>query len=804
MFWRLLDTDSAPGIEIVLDHGHHVLMGLIAIVAILGGFGMIVCKQRFMLSANPLTRKLWLAVSCLSFAGGIWAMHFMAIILTHIPIQYHFALLPSVLSIVPIIFGTWLSLYWIGYRTFHNRTVLFMPIFLGIVAMHHIGMSAIRIEHGDFYYQAFPFLRNLVVLTAIAAVVPYFILEKVADTPDRIQFKQRWKGGLSALVIGIFGFFLHVGSIMPIRFYVIDSDYALAPSMPWETIVIIALVCLFIAGAIAAGLFLDGKIHVFNQAMVDHESFNKSVINGMIDGLIVVDDKGTITNFNPAACSIFGCEENQVIGMHVSILAPGVHARAYKLFFRRARNLHDDRDIENLLPKDGFYGQRCNGEIFPIEVKFSRFFRGESVYYCGILKDLSQIKESQKRNAVLTRALEKAADPIAIFNKARQFDYINPKFTEQLGYLPHEVMGKTTQEAGLSLDAEVDSEASWQAMLKGESWTGYVRTWTKSGRLIDEEITSSPILDEDGKLSHYVQIRRDITERLQMERHLGQARKMEAVGKLAAGIAHEINSPSQYIGDNLLFLEDSFQEMETFIRHSNDIINTALDVDSDPRLEIERLFERLDLGYLADEIPLAVTQGKEGIKRISKIVNALKEFSTAGENLQLVDINDLIRTTTTVSVNEWKYVADMEMQLDEEIPLINCYPGEIRQVLLNLVVNAADAIAKVVGSDVEKKGKITVVSRRLAETVQICILDTGTGIRDEDKANIFQSTYSTKDKHLGSGNGLAMVYNVITEKHSGSITVHDNEGGGTSMCIELPLHQGFMTDFEDFTLEELH
>jgi PAS domain S-box-containing protein len=284
----------------------------------------------------------------------------------------------------------------------------------------------------------------------------------------------------------------------------------------------------------------------------------------------------------------------------------------------------------------------------------------------------------------------------------------------------------------------------------------------------------------------------DITQRSALEVQLRQAHKLESVGQLAAGIAHEINTPTQYIGDNVRFLKDAFQDLKNLLAEYDRILAAAkASTLSDEMVgELAVAVERADASFLLEEIPKAIEQTLEGISRVSSLVSAMKEFSHPGTKEKIaVDLNHAIENTITVARNEWKYVANLETEFDASLPLISCQPGEFNQVILNLIVNAAHAIADVVGKGGAEKGKIKIQTRDCPEWVEIRIQDTGSGIPEKVRARIFDPFFTTKEIGKGTGQGLAIARSVVVDKHGGNIHFETEEGKGTTFIIRLP-HDG--------------
>jgi signal transduction histidine kinase len=288
----------------------------------------------------------------------------------------------------------------------------------------------------------------------------------------------------------------------------------------------------------------------------------------------------------------------------------------------------------------------------------------------------------------------------------------------------------------------------------------------------------------------------DVTRVTALERQLAQATRLESIGQLAAGLAHEINTPVQYVSDNALFLADSFTDVLEALRS---IANVARGAEQDPRADapvptvedlrarLRLLVDGLDLDFLGTEIPSALEQTLEGVGRVAEIVRAMKEFSHPGQGRTDTDLNRAVESTVQVSRNEWKYVAEMDLDLPADVGLVPCYEGELKQVILNLVVNAAHAIAEQQERAANRsQGRIGISTRRVGETIQIAISDSGTGMDEATRMRIFDPFFTTKEVGKGTGQGLAMAHSCVVGKHGGSIEVDSTVGVGTTFRLILP------------------
>jgi len=285
----------------------------------------------------------------------------------------------------------------------------------------------------------------------------------------------------------------------------------------------------------------------------------------------------------------------------------------------------------------------------------------------------------------------------------------------------------------------------------------------------------------------------DVTERRGLEEQLRQAQKLEAIGQLAAGIAHEINTPTQYVGDNIGFLKDSWNPLAEFLNFCG-TMRTECEggpFSPDQVQQFCELHQKCDLEYLLKEIPNAIDQSLEGVQRVAKIVKGFKEFSHPGsEEKRAININQAIETTISVARHEWKYCAELVTAFDIALPLVPCLTGEFNQVMLNLIINSAHAISSVVEERGQGKGAITISTRREGEWARIAVADTGGGIPVEIRSRVFEPFFTTKEVGKGTGQGLALAHNVIVNRHQGQLWFESEPGQGTTFFIRLPLEVG--------------
>jgi PAS domain S-box-containing protein len=371
----------------------------------------------------------------------------------------------------------------------------------------------------------------------------------------------------------------------------------------------------------------------------------------------------------------------------------------------------------------------------------------------------------------------------------------NRTLLQALGYTREEVVGQPV--FGLYDPACLDDvNKVFRAFVNGDETNfAELRLKRKNGSTLDVSLSVSIVRDADGNIRYSSSTFRDVTVQRRLEAQLRQAQKLESIGQLAAGIAHEINTPAQFVLDNTTFLKEAFVDvlkLEAICRRALD--SAAADELSPARVdELVAALAAADFAFLRSEIPACLDQTLNGISRIATIVRAMKTFSHPGQDEKMpADVNQAIANCVTLSANEWKYVATVQTNLDETLPLIRCFRNELEQVIVNLIVNAAHAIddrlgAKSGGRDPDEKGLIAISTRQLDSAIEIRVRDTGTGIPAHVRDRIFDPFFTTKEVGKGTGQGLSLAHSVVVRKHGGRLDVETQIGVGTTFVIRLPI-----------------
>ncbi|MBN1765118.1 MAG: PAS domain S-box protein [Sedimentisphaerales bacterium] len=393
-------------------------------------------------------------------------------------------------------------------------------------------------------------------------------------------------------------------------------------------------------------------------------------------------------------------------------------------------------------------------------------------------------------NDFLQSVLESVTSMIFVLDLEGRFTLVSKACPKITGY---EVEALTNKPLSLLFTPDIFQEINKQLAFVQDLGGIITHYETEINRLdgacVSVSINMSPLYEND-IIIRIVGTIDDITQRKKLETQLLQSQKLKSIGQLASGIAHEINTPTQYIGDNIAFLNDASKAMDQLLEKYNELLAGCRKdpVYADLIEELEGLRENMNYEYIAAEIPQAIQHTLEGVEHISEIVHAIKEFSHPGtKEKTAIDINRGLESTITVTRNQWKQVADITTDFDDDLPLVECLPGELNQVFLNLIINATDAIAEVVGDGDNGKGTITISTHKHGESVEIRIRDTGPGIPRDIQNKIFDPFFTTKKVGQGTGQGLAIAHSIITDKHNGLLTFETKPGEGSTFIIRLPI-----------------
>jgi len=515
-------------------------------------------------------------------------------------------------------------------------------------------------------------------------------------------------------------------------------------------------------------------------------AFLEAQANSTIDGILVVDRRGLKLMQNQRLGELFNIpaelmavKDDENMLKYVVTLVKDPESFVAKVSYLYQHPGETSRDEIEL--KNGMFLDRYSS---PVVDK-------NGVYYGRIwtFRDITEPKRNADALQQLSLAVEQSPVSVVITDPQGNISYVNLKFTECTGYGRKEVLGKNPRILKSEQTPPQLYENLWSTITKGQVWHGELCNKKKNGEIYWDATSITPITNPKGDITHFLTIKEDITERRSLEGQLRQSQKLEGIGQLAAGIAHEINTPTQFVTDNLTFLRDSWRSTHELLeRYRNAIRDATVILPPGTAATLQQAEQACDLDFITSEVPRAIDQSLDGACRVARIVRAMKEFSHPDSaDKSATDLNKAIESTVTVARNEWKYVSELVMEFDATLPPVVCYPGDINQVVLNVIVNAAHAIKEKIKDG--EKGQITVGTRMHGQFAEISVTDTGNGIPEAIRDKIFDPFFTTKEVGKGTGQGLALAYTVVVKKHGGKIWFETKVGQGTTFFIRLPIQR---------------
>jgi len=407
-------------------------------------------------------------------------------------------------------------------------------------------------------------------------------------------------------------------------------------------------------------------------------------------------------------------------------------------------------------------------------------------------------EEAKSRADQLFRSIaENSADLIAVVDQSGHRIYNNPAYERLLGYTAEELKSTVSFQQIHPDDRASVTQAAQRALETGVGQTAEYRMQRKDGTYLTLESHGSFIRDSKGEIRAFVISARDVSAR----RMAMQTEKLSAIGQLAAGIAHELNTPVQYISDNITFIGESWNQVEGAIRLTVAPVHTAAAAagagasGSDTSVTTAAP-PPADWEWLRQEVPRAIAQSREGIRRMGKILGAMRRFShTGGGEREYVDLNEALDATLTVVQNQIKHLASVETDYQSDLPRVECYSDELNQVFLNLIVNAAHAIRDASAGQGRPRGNLTIRTRQMGDKVQIEVQDNGTGIPLHARAHVFDPFFTTKQVGEGTGQGLSICHDIVVHKHHGKVWFDTEIDKGTTFFVTIPIR--FVSDTGD-------
>ena len=482
------------------------------------------------------------------------------------------------------------------------------------------------------------------------------------------------------------------------------------------------------------------------REIIPHDLLNLS-----LNPIIVFSPDGTIAQVNQGTTGLLGRHEGQLVNVSLYDLCIADERQ-------RLRDIIDGCLNGETTVSGQTKFRSATGLVIDVDFSLSRYPQKTKArkHYCVFVgRDVSKEKQKELDLLRFSNIAHYTVNPLEITDVNGRIIYVNPAFEKASGYSREELIGKNPNRFGSGKHPRVFWERMWKTITSGRVWTGEIENRQKNGEPFFTQLLISPIIDADGKIIGYFGVHRDITGQKHLEQQLIHAQKMESIGLLAAGIAHEVGNPLTSISSLVQVIQ-----------------RTTTDDFTQDKLELI----------------------KSQITRISRIIRDLVDFSRRSSyQVQLTDINKNIHEAVEiVRVGRKAKAVSFSIDVDESIPLLPLVPDQIEQVFINILINAVDAVhsdssGRSHQTIQQKHGAITVQSAVADEYVVITIRDNGKGISEDHLPKIFEPFFTTKKVGEGTGLGLWVSYGII-KSFQGNITVESVEGEGTSFTITLPLH----------------
>ncbi len=403
------------------------------------------------------------------------------------------------------------------------------------------------------------------------------------------------------------------------------------------------------------------------EAVRQAEEKYRGIFENAVLGIFQSTPSGQLIHINPALAQMHGYDSPDEMLKAISDEGSKLLVDPSEMMELSRKAAEDDKVHSAELE---IYRKDRSRKWVRINLRVIRDAEDNIVFREGTVEDVTERKRNEEGMHRLSQVVEQSPVSVVITDLMGDITYVNHKFTEVSGYSVDDVLGKNPRILKSGCSSPEVYRQLWDAITAGEEWHGVFHNRKKNGDLYWESAVIRPIKDHDGTMSHFLAIKEDITEKLAMEAQLRQSQKLEAIGQLAAGIAHEINTPIQYVGDNTNFFKESWNhlvELLTAAQRLRDEVSPEMVPESTIEA-FDRCSRDADVEYLSQDIPRAIDQTLEGVQRVSRIVRAMKEFSHPGSlEKRAIDLNKAIDTTVTISNNEWKYVAKVETNLDPAI-----------------------------------------------------------------------------------------------------------------------------------------
>jgi two-component system cell cycle sensor histidine kinase/response regulator CckA len=500
------------------------------------------------------------------------------------------------------------------------------------------------------------------------------------------------------------------------------------------------------------------------EALRESEYRYRTLFERAGDGIIVVDvegdQAGNIVSANQVAAEMHGYDMEEFLSLKMSELDTEEEEARMADLFRRVR--------QGETVKTEHYHRKKDGTVLPIELSAGLIEIAGHKYSLSINRDITERRKAEAKRLLLATALEQATESVEITDSDGMIVYVNPAFEKTTGYSRSEAVGKKPSILGSGRHDATFYRDMWDTISRGQPWTGNIISKSKDGKQFEEEVTISPVKDDSGKVVNYVAVRRDVTNELLLQKQLVEAQKMEAVGTLAGGIAHDFN--------NLLQVINGYTEMALF-----DI-------------------KEGDIGYSEFQ------EIKGAARSAAELTQSLLTFSRRVESkLRPLDLNRELQSVAKMLSRTLPKMIEIDIHLSEPLDMVNADPSQLQQVVMNLAVNARDAMPD--------GGKLVIETRNVFLDEEYCrshletkpgkyillsVSDSGTGMDTRTRGHIFDPFFTTKKTGKGTGLGLSIVFGIV-KSHGGTIGCYSEPGEGTTLKIYLP---SFTADQEEKDVKE--
>jgi PAS domain S-box-containing protein len=764
------------------SYSYH-LVALSVLIAILASYAALDLGGRVTASRGAV-QLTWLMGGSLAMGTGIWSMHYIGMLAYSLPVTVHYHWPTVLLSLVAAILASAVALFVVSRNTMGPLSIAIGGLLMGsgIASMHYVGMAAMRLP-AMCHYTVWIVVLSVVLAILISLVALWLTFHLRAQTAS-----MGWSKLASALLMGAAIPVMHYTGMAAVTFSPMSGSVDTSRSLEITSLGVVGIggVTFLVLFLTILTSFVDRQFSAQSVELQRERDLLRLLLDNIPDYIYFKDADHRFIRINKALASRFGLNNPEA-----------ARGRTDAEFLDPATSARLRADNERILMS----GEPFIGELKQVTKSgVSRWIAMTKVpvkdgssakpLIVGISRDITQWKETieeLKRSEASFRLLFSAI-PHAVF--VCDLDTLE---ILEVNDAAHRTYGYSFEEfhtMGLGDTYPSDDRVPLKQMLETLDQANLQRAasrrLTKDGRSLDVEITVHPL--EFHARKTVLIMAQDVSEQKRLELDLRHAQRLETVGQLAAGIAHEINTPIQYVGDNLRFLRDAFSERQAVFLQYQRLVDAAFagEIPRELAADVKAAREAADLEYLAVEIPRAMDQSLDGVERVTTIVRAMKSFAHPGSSEKLpADLNKALSDAVIVANNELKYVADVVMDFGE-LPLVWCSLGDLNQVFLNLLVNAAHAVGDVVKKN-GGRGEIRVRTRCENNEAIVSISDTGSGIPVAIQTRVFDPFFTTKEVGKGTGQGLAIARTIVVERHGGRIAFEPNLPQGTTFLVSLPV-----------------